>query len=188
MTYPSPFYQLSFALKSPFGIQDFPLCISISEKSVCANEANNRNKDSPIILTFHYHFCYKKFVDFKNRKKVSKHFLLLSTDKRKINFDDFIAVMVKISEMENKKLDEDLNQAFEVFDREKKGYFKVSELLNALNYMPGAVKVSRSEIAEILYKSDENKDGLIQFKGRNYNQSIIHLKNNNVSLVKLVFS
>ena len=85
--------------------------------------------------------------------------------------------MVKICEIENQKLEEDLYQAFEVFDREKKGYFKVSELLNALNYMPGAVKVPRKEIAEILHKSDEDKDGVIQFKGKRYNEEKnIHLK------------
>lgn len=76
--------------------------------------------------------------------------------------------MVKVCEMENQKLEEDLHQAFEVFDRERKGYFKVNDLLLAFNNMPGAMKVSGKEIAEIVRKSDEDKDGIVKFKGEIY--------------------
>ena len=89
----------------------------------------------------------------------------MSTDKRKIKFEDFINVMFKICEMENQRLEEDLEQAFEVFDRERKGFFKVNELLSALNHMPGSTRIPRNEIAEILRKSDADNDGVVQFKG-----------------------
>ena len=55
--------------------------------------------------------------------------------------------------------------AFEVFDREEKGFFKLYELEEALKGMPGSQHVEESEIAGILELADPDGDGHVNFQG-----------------------
>ena len=55
--------------------------------------------------------------------------------------------------------------AFEVFDREEKGFFQLYELEQALNRMPGCHLADQSEIADILALADPDGDGHVSFQG-----------------------
>ena len=65
----------------------------------------------------------------------------------------------------SKQSDSDLVNAFEVFDRELKGFFRLHELEHALKEMPGGKNLEESEIADILAFADRDGDGNVSFQG-----------------------
>ena len=81
----------------------------------------------------------------------------------KISFLDFIQIITRITA--SKQSDTDLFSAFEVFDREEKGFFKLNELEEALKEMPGYQDIEESEIAELLALADRDGDGQVSFQG-----------------------
>lgn len=58
-----------------------------------------------------------------------------------------------------------MTHAFEVFDREEKGFFKLYELEQALKSMHGAQDLGESELADILALADPNGDGHVNLEG-----------------------
>lgn len=56
--------------------------------------------------------------------------------------------------------------AFEIFDGENTGFFKVDELEKALKEMPQGKQVNENEIADILAMADPDGDGQVSFQGR----------------------
>ena len=81
----------------------------------------------------------------------------------KISFLDFIQMLTKITS--SHQSDSDLMNAFEVFDREEKGFFRLYELEDALNKMPGSEHLTESEFADILQLADPDGDGHVNFEG-----------------------
>ncbi|KAL9971400.1 hypothetical protein ACROYT_G023920 [Oculina patagonica] len=80
----------------------------------------------------------------------------------KISFMDFIQILTKITT--SHQSDSDLKDAFEVFDREEKGFFRLHELEEALNEMPGSELMTESELADILQLADPDGDGHVSFE------------------------
>lgn len=80
----------------------------------------------------------------------------------KISFLDFVQLMTRITT--SKQSDSDLVNAFEVFDRELKGFFRLHELEHALKEMPGGKNLEESEIADILAFADPDGDGNVSFQ------------------------
>jgi len=80
----------------------------------------------------------------------------------KISFLDFVQIITRITS--SKQSDSDLMNAFEVFDREEKGFFQLYELEQALNRMPGSHLADQSEIADILALADPDGDGHVSFQ------------------------
>ena len=76
---------------------------------------------------------------------------------------DFIQILMKIKSSHQK--DSDLLEAFEVFDREEKGFFRLHELEKALTQLPGSDIITESELAEILQLADPDGDGHVNFEG-----------------------
>jgi len=80
----------------------------------------------------------------------------------KISFMDFIQVLTKIKSAHQD--DNDLLGAFEVFDREDKGFFRLRELEDALAKIPGSDLVTECELAEVLQLADPDGDGQVKFE------------------------
>lgn len=80
----------------------------------------------------------------------------------KISFLDFIPIITKISSFHQS--DSDLMDAFEVFDREEKGFFRLHELEDALKKMPGSEGMTEDELADILQLADPDGDGHVIFE------------------------
>jgi len=76
---------------------------------------------------------------------------------------DFIQILTKIKS--SHQSDSDLLEAFEVFDREEKGFFRLDELENALTKIPGSDLVTESELEELLQLADPDGDGQVNFEG-----------------------
>lgn len=76
---------------------------------------------------------------------------------------DFIQILTKITS--SHQSDSDLKDAFEVFDREEKGFFRLYELEEALKEMPGLELMTESELADILQLADPDGDGHVSFEG-----------------------
>lgn len=70
-------------------------------------------------------------------------------------------------------IDADIAEAFEVFDREGKGYFSVEDLRKSFQGMPGFQKVPSNEVTEILRNADSEGNGVIHYKGKR--TSSVHL-------------
>lgn len=80
----------------------------------------------------------------------------------KFSFLDFIEMITKISSLH--RSDSDLTNAFEVFDREEKGFFRLPELQDALKKMPGSEGLTEDELADILQLADPDGDGNVSFE------------------------
>ena len=75
---------------------------------------------------------------------------------------DFIQILTKIKSSHQD--DSDLLEAFEVFDREKKGFFRLRELEDTLTKYLGS-DLTECELAEILQLADSDGDGRVKFEG-----------------------
>ena len=62
-------------------------------------------------------------------------------------------------------MDEDIREAFEVFDREGKGHFNVSELAEAFNKVTALQRIPSNEVTDILKGADGDGDSFIRYKG-----------------------
>jgi len=80
----------------------------------------------------------------------------------KISFMDFVQILTKIKS--SHQSDSDLLEAFEVFDREEKGFFRLHELEDTLTKIPGSDLITESELAEILQLADPDGDGHVNFE------------------------
>ena len=76
---------------------------------------------------------------------------------------DFMQILMKIKSSHQD--DSDLLEAFEVFDREKKGFFRLHELEDTFTKIPGSDPVTECELAEILQLADPDGDGRVHFEG-----------------------
>ena len=68
-----------------------------------------------------------------------------------------------------KQSNTDLFNAFEIFDRENKGFFSLNELEMALREMPKGHEADEKEIADILALADRDGDGHVNFQGKHSN-------------------
>ena len=75
---------------------------------------------------------------------------------------DFIQILMKIKSSHQD--DSDLLEAFEVFDREKKGFFRLHELEDTFNKILGS-DLTECELAGILQLADSDGDGRVNFEG-----------------------
>lgn len=79
-----------------------------------------------------------------------------------INFDDFAKMMT--SKSSDHEMDEDLEMAFRLFDRDGDGVISVRDLEKVLSNM--GEKVSKSDLYSIVRHMDSNGDGLISYDGK----------------------
>lgn len=81
---------------------------------------------------------------------------------RRISFLNFISIIKNVTL--SKQSNTDLFNAFEIFDGENTGFFKVDELEKALKEMPQGKQVNENEIADILAMADPDGDGQVNFQ------------------------
>ncbi|XP_015768206.1 PREDICTED: calmodulin-like [Acropora digitifera] len=81
---------------------------------------------------------------------------------RRISFLNFISIIKNVTL--SKQSNTDLFNAFEIFDGENTGFFKVAELEKALKEMPQGKQVNENEIADILAMADPDGDGQVNFQ------------------------
>ncbi|XP_074626495.1 uncharacterized protein LOC141884581 isoform X1 [Acropora palmata] len=81
---------------------------------------------------------------------------------RRISFLNFISIIKNVTL--SKQSNTDLFNAFEIFDGENTGFFKVDELEKALKEMPQGKQVNENEIADILAMADPDGDGQVSFQ------------------------
>lgn len=85
----------------------------------------------------------------------------INSQKKVINFDQFMQMMTTNSS--HTDIDEELLEAFKVFDKDGNGVISVSEMKDALKNLDE--NISNSEINMILELLDTNKDGEISLEG-----------------------
>jgi len=83
-------------------------------------------------------------------------------DKTKLtNFDTFIAIMSKQLQQKDNSQDE-MKQAFKVFDKDGTGYIGVNELRHVMTNL--GEKLTEEEVNELLSEADPNSEGKINFQ------------------------
>ena len=76
-----------------------------------------------------------------------------------IDFKEFMCLMVK--KMNDNDLDEELQYAFKVFDRDKNGYIIPHELRHAMTNL--GENLTPEEVEEMIKETDLNNDGQIDY-------------------------
>ena len=79
-----------------------------------------------------------------------------------IDFPEFMQMMAK--KMQEVDVENDIREAFKVFDKEKKGYITASELRHIMTNL--GEKLSDDEADEMLMEADRDGDGQIDYEGR----------------------
>lgn len=91
-----------------------------------------------------------------------KHILKnLNRNNKNISFDEFLQMMTANSSQN--EIDEELMEAFKVFDRDGNGKISVSEMKDALKVLEETL--SDSDISNILAHMDTNNDGSVSYEG-----------------------
>ena len=70
--------------------------------------------------------------------------------------------------------EEELRQAFRVFDKDNNGHVDVNEIRNILQDLD---KLNEQEINEMLYICDSDQDGRINYAGKNHSKINIQIIN-----------
>jgi len=83
-----------------------------------------------------------------------------STKKGTINFNDFVNMMAR--RKRDPDDEDDVQQAFRLFDQDKDGFISPAELRAVLASL--GEKVSDSELADIIRDADKDKDGKLNFQ------------------------
>ena len=78
-----------------------------------------------------------------------------------VDFDEFLSLMAKKLKS-NTDPEEELREAFDVFDRDGNGFISAEELRNALTNL--GEKIPAEDVDEIMRKSDHNEDGMLSWE------------------------
>lgn len=78
-----------------------------------------------------------------------------------IDFSEFLQMMAR--KMQEVDVENDIREAFKVFDKENKGYITASELRHIMTNL--GEKLSDDEADEMLMEADRDGDGQIDYEG-----------------------
>ncbi len=78
-----------------------------------------------------------------------------------IDFTEFLTLMSK--KMKDTDTEEEIKEAFRVFDRDGNGYISASELRHVMTNL--GEKLTDEEVDEMIREADENGDGHIDYQG-----------------------
>lgn len=79
-----------------------------------------------------------------------------------IDFEEFLEMIVK--EMNKTDTEEEMREAFKIFDRSGNGFITAKELKHGMVYM--GERLSDEEVEEMMREADSDGDGRISFEGR----------------------
>jgi len=85
-----------------------------------------------------------------------------ASGKSKISFEDFVDFLSQL--YSERDTDDEILNAFQIFDREHKGHIRVGELRDAFDRMPGVEDIPHDEIDEIFYMADLDENGFVEYK------------------------
>ncbi|OAY83323.1 Calmodulin-like protein 11 [Ananas comosus] len=77
-----------------------------------------------------------------------------------IEFGEFLILMSK--KMKEINSDEELKEAFKVFDRDENGFISATELRNVMINL--GEKMTDEEVEEMIKEADEDGDGLVNYQ------------------------
>ncbi|XP_043195790.1 neo-calmodulin-like isoform X1 [Amphibalanus amphitrite] len=77
-----------------------------------------------------------------------------------IEFNEFLQVMAR--KMAGMATEEELKEAFKVFDKDKDGFLSVSELRRIMTSM--GEKLTKAEVEDMISEADKNGDGRINYR------------------------
>lgn len=78
-----------------------------------------------------------------------------------IDFEEFLEMIVK--EMKKTDTEEELREAFRIFDRSGNGYINAKELKHGMVFL--GERLSDEEVEEMMNEADSDRDGKISFEG-----------------------
>lgn len=81
-------------------------------------------------------------------------------DKGALNFEEFLEMMVQKAKVEN-NVDEDIKEAFRIFDKDSDGYVSADEMKQTLSSF--GVQISREEVVKIIESVDGDRDKMLNF-------------------------
>lgn len=79
-----------------------------------------------------------------------------------IDFEEFLEMIVK--EMNKTDTEEEMREAFKIFDRSGNGFITAKELKHGMVYM--GERLSDEEVEEMMRDADSDGDGRISFEGK----------------------
>ncbi|KAH6939958.1 hypothetical protein HPB50_022839 [Hyalomma asiaticum] len=87
--------------------------------------------------------------------------ILGSTSRENIDFAEFLTIMAK-EEIRSDEVDEEIREAFKVFDRNGDGFVSAAELRHVMTTM--GEKLSHEEVDEMIREADQDGDGRINYE------------------------
>lgn len=79
-----------------------------------------------------------------------------------IDFEEFLEMIVK--EMNKTDTEEEMREAFKIFDRSGNGFITAKELKHGMVFM--GERLSDEEVEEMMREADSDGDGRISFEGK----------------------
>lgn len=79
-----------------------------------------------------------------------------------IDFEEFLEMIVK--EMNKTDTEEEMREAFKIFDKSGNGFITAKELKHGMVYM--GERLSDEEVEEMMREADSDGDGRISFEGK----------------------
>lgn len=79
-----------------------------------------------------------------------------------IDFEEFLEMIVK--EMNKTDTEEEMREAYKIFDRSGNGFITAKELKHGMVYM--GERLSDEEVEEMMREADSDGDGRISFEGK----------------------
>lgn len=123
-----------------------------------AFELFDKNHDG-VITVVEMHSVFNTFgkspIDSEKARRLS------DDEKKLISFEQFLQMMTSKATMSD--IDDELMEAFKVFDKDDNGVISVSEMKEALNNL--GENITDAEINTILMQLDTNGDGSISYEG-----------------------
>ena len=81
-----------------------------------------------------------------------------------VDFPEFLNMMAK--KIHNTDTEQEIQEAFRVFDCDKRGHISVEELRFVLSNIN--CQLTETEIEQLLHDADADGDGLVTYEGRAY--------------------
>ena len=81
-----------------------------------------------------------------------------------VEFDEFVNMMQKYQS--NINPEEEMLEAFRVFDKDGNGFISADELSHVMTTL--GEKLTRDEVEAMIREADLDKDGLVNYNGKHY--------------------
>lgn len=104
-------------------------------------------------------------INLSDKKQFSfalKYFLII-LGSGTIDFPEFLTMMAR--KMRDSDTEEELREAFRVFDKDENGYISAAELHHVMTNL--GEKLTEEEVDEMIREADIDGDGQVNYEGKN---------------------